>query len=79
MNHINIKIQALYKRYITIDKYFIRQKSIGFIMAVMGVLSAIILNGDITAAIMLIPLGIWLMFTKNKAIYENKGVKDNDR
>lgn len=74
MNHINIKIKALYKQYITIVKYLL----IGSIMAVIGVLSAIILDGDITVAIMLIPLGIWLIFTKNKAIYENEGVNDND-
>ena len=70
--NINMKIRALYKQYITIDKYFIKQKSIGFTMAVMGVLSAIVTDGDITAAVMIVPLGVWLMFTKNKAIYESE-------
>lgn len=77
MNHIDTRIKALYKKHMKIDKYFIKQKLIGFTAAVMGVVSVVVLDGDITAAVLMFPLGIWLTVTKSRAIYEEQEA-DND-
>jgi hypothetical protein len=51
--------------------YFRKQKICGAIVAALGVLSAIILNGDITAALLLVPLGLYVMFTKEKVLMDD--------
>lgn len=49
-------------------KYFRKQKILGGILIALGVLTAILLAGDITAALLLVPLGLWLCLTK-EAVY----------
>lgn len=46
------------------------QKIIGLILIVVSVVSAILLDGDITAAILLVPMGLTLTFSKRNWIYE---------
>jgi hypothetical protein len=41
----------------------------------LGVLSAVIGGGDITAALVLVPLGIWMLCTKEAILYEEKGTR----
>jgi hypothetical protein len=48
--------------------YFIKQKLAGLVLCILGVLSAIVAEGDATAALMVIPLGIFVMLTKNKVM-----------
>lgn len=49
-------------------KYFLIQKLLGAALVVLGVLSAVILEGDITVALMVVPLGIGVMLTKEEVL-----------
>ena len=48
--------------------YYIKQKLSGLILAAIGVLIPFINEGDATASVFILPLGIYLLFTKNKAM-----------
>lgn len=52
-------------------KYFRKQKILGAIIVVLGVLSAILLAGDITAALLLVPLGLYICFTKEAILLDD--------
>lgn len=49
-------------------KYFLIQRSVGLVLVAANVLAAYVLDGDITAAVFLVPLGIYLMFTKEQVL-----------
>ena len=49
-------------------KYFLIQRAAGLVLVVTNMLAAYIMDGDITAAVLLVPLGIYLMLTKEKAL-----------
>lgn len=49
-------------------KYFRKQRILGAILIAVGILSAIILGGNITAAILLVPAGLYIVFTKKPVI-----------
>lgn len=49
-----------------------RQRRYGAALVLLGVLSAVIGGGDITAALVLVPLGIWMLRTKEAILYEEK-------
>lgn len=49
-----------------------RQRRYGAALVLLGVLSAVIGGGDITAALVLVPLGIWMLCTKEEILYEEK-------
>ena len=44
----------------------------GLVLTVCGVLTAILADGDITAALVLVPLGLWLLFTRERVLYTGK-------
>lgn len=44
--------------------YLIKQRIMGVIMIVLGIISAVVLDGDVTVCMIVVPLGIWLMITK---------------
>lgn len=46
------------------EMYLIKQRIMGIIMIVLGIISAVVLDGDVTACMIVVPLGIWLMVTK---------------
>lgn len=48
--------------------YFLKQKVSGFIMTVLGIIIPFVLDGDATASLIFVPLGLYLMFTKNKVM-----------
>ena len=52
-----------------------RQRRCGAVLVLLGVLSAVIGGGDITAALVLVPLGIWMLCTKEAILYEEKGTR----
>lgn len=52
-------------------KYFRRQKIYGGILAILGVLSAILLDGDITIALLIVPFGLYIIFTKKPVITDD--------
>lgn len=49
-------------------KYFLIQRSVGLALVAANVLAAYVLDGDITAAVFLVPLGIYLMLTKEQVL-----------
>lgn len=49
-------------------KYYIKQKLSGLTMAAIGIITAILLGGDVTFSLIALPLGIWLLFTKEKVM-----------
>ena len=48
--------------------YYIKQKLSGLTMAAIGIITPILLDGDGTFSIIALPLGIWLLFTKEKVM-----------
>ena len=48
--------------------YYIKQKLSGLIMAAVGIITPIICDGDATFSLIALPLGIWLLFTKEKVM-----------
>lgn len=50
-------------------KYFRKQRILGGILIAIGVLSAILLEGDITAALFMVPVGLYLVFTDEPVTY----------
>ena len=48
--------------------YYIKQKLSGLIMAAVGIITPILLDGDATFSLIALPLGIWLLFTKEKVM-----------
>ena len=53
------------------NTYLRRQKLIGLGLIVLGVLSAIILDGDVTAALLVTPIGAYVLFTKDQVIWDD--------
>lgn len=49
-------------------KYFLIQRAVGLVLVATNMLAAYILDGDITAAALLVPLGIYLMLTKEQVL-----------
>lgn len=45
-------------------KYFLIQRAVGLVLVATNMLAAYIMDGDITAAVVLVPLGIYIMLTK---------------
>ena len=48
--------------------YYIKQKLSGLILAIIGIITPILLDGDATASILILPLGLYLLFTKEKVM-----------
>lgn len=48
--------------------YYIKQKLSGLTMAAVGIITPILLDGDITFSLIALPFGIWLLFTKEKVM-----------
>ena len=48
--------------------YYIKQKLSGLTMAAIGIITPIIYDGDATFSLIALPLGIWLLFTKQKVM-----------
>ena len=48
--------------------YYIKQKLSGLTMAAVGIIAPILLDGDATFSLIALPLGIWLLFTKEKVM-----------
>ena len=48
--------------------YYIKQKLSGLTMASIGIIVPILLDGDATFSLIALPLGIYLLFTKEKVM-----------
>ena len=49
--------------------YFLKQKMMGIALIIISILIPILLDGDATASLLFLPLGIYMLFTKEKVIY----------
>lgn len=47
--------------------YYMKQRLSGAIMAVIGIITPFVLNGDATISLFALPLGIFLMLTQEKS------------
>ena len=48
--------------------YYIKQKLSGLTLAAIGILIPFVADGDATASILILPLGLFLVFTKEKVM-----------
>ena len=48
--------------------YYIKQKLSGLTMAAIGIITPILLDSDATLSLVALPVGIWLLFTKEKVM-----------
>lgn len=48
--------------------YYIKQKLSGLILAIIGIIIPFVMDGDATASVLVLPLGLYLLFTKEKAM-----------
>ena len=48
--------------------YYIKQKLSGLTMAAIGIITPILLDGDATFSLIALPVGIYLIFTKEKVM-----------
>ena len=48
--------------------YFLKQKMVGITLIIISILIPIINDGDATASLLFLPLGIYVLFTKEKVI-----------
>ena len=48
--------------------YYIKQKLSGLTMAAIGILIPFVCNGDATASLLVLPMGLYLLFTKEKVM-----------
>ena len=53
--------------------YYIKQRISGFVLLAIGVAAPFVLDGDGTASLLMVPLGSYLLFTKEKIMeFEGK-------
>ncbi len=48
--------------------YYIKQKFSGLVVAAIGIITPFLLDGDATVSLVTVPLGVFLMFTKEKVM-----------
>ena len=48
--------------------YYIKQKLSGLILAIIGIIIPFMMDGDATASLFILPLGLYLLFTKEKVM-----------
>ena len=52
-------------------KYFKKQRIMGGVLIALGILSAIVLGGNVTAALILVPLGSYIVLTKKPVLMDD--------
>lgn len=48
--------------------YFLKQRLIGGVFTLLGLICPVLMSGDATISLVIIPLGLCLLFTKEKVI-----------
>ena len=48
--------------------YFLKQKLLGLVLVGFGILIPFVLDGDATVSVIIIPLGLFLIFTKQRVM-----------
>lgn len=63
------------------QKYFLKQKLYGVLLILIGIVIALMLGGDGTALIFLVPIGVELIFSRKMwlvdSFYENLKTKES--
>lgn len=49
--------------------YKAKQKLLGLLAIAVSIASPLLLDGDVTISVIMLPLGIYMLFTKKKVIY----------
>ena len=50
----------------------IKQKIIGLLLVLIGVITPFLLDGDATLSVLIVPLGLYAIFTKEYILYERE-------
>lgn len=53
--------------------YYLKQKLCGLALIILGVLYPFVVDGDATVSLLIVPLGLYLLFTKTKAMLFREG------
>ena len=61
-------IHRLIKHLLANDCYYLKQKLLGLASVGVAIICPLLLDGDATASIIMLPLGIYLIFTKEKVM-----------
>ena len=48
--------------------YFLKQKLLGLVLVGFGILIPFVLDGDATVSVIIIPLGLFLIFTRQRVM-----------
>ena len=48
--------------------YFLKQKLCGLVLATIGIIVPVVCDGDATASLLLVPMGLFVLFTKEKVM-----------
>ena len=48
--------------------YLLKQKLCGLVLAAIGIVVPIVCDGDATASLLLVPMGLFVLFTKEKVM-----------
>lgn len=48
--------------------YYIKQKLCGMVLTAIGIIAPILFDGDATASLLLVPMGLFVLFTKEKVM-----------
>ena len=48
--------------------YFLKQKLCGLVLAAIGIIVPVVCDGDATASLLLVPMGLHVLFTKEKVM-----------
>ena len=59
--------------------YFRKQRAMGVGIVLLAVLSTILFNGDATAAVLIAPLGLYTIFTKDMALTNDYFYEEQER
>lgn len=53
------------------QRYFVKQKLIGLVAIILGIVTSIVLKGDATFCIIAVPVGLGLIFTRKMVITDD--------
>lgn len=56
-----------------LNYYYLKQKLCGLALIILGVLCPFVVDGDATVSLLIVPLGLYLLFTKTKAMLFREG------
>ena len=52
--------------------YYLKQKLCGLALVLIGVIIPFLLDGDVTVSVLIVPLGLYAIFTKEYILYERE-------